>query len=367
MKIIDMSKVCATVACTLALSTPTTFAAPATGLVNTLNNETSAVDPNDNNILINNVLTNGSAKNGLAGETYTQNMYSMYVPAGATDISFSTTGGTGDADMYISYEAQPTVADNDCGSSSTGNNEICTSLTHTGGTYFVMLSSHQAYDGITLVGSYYDPTDYNVLKNDSARTNLSEYIGTETMYTIDVPTGATDINFTLTGGTGDADLYVRYGAAPTTNTYDCRPWRSGSNESCNSLTHTGGTYFVMVKAYSAYSGVSLKAHYTELSSAPSIDSTVNNININNNQVARYSLEVVNSYSALTFTISGGSGEADLYVKHGATTTPYDYDCRPYIVGNEEACSIYYPASGTWYIDIRAEGKVNGLMLNAKSD
>jgi hypothetical protein len=33
-------------------------------------------------------------------------------------------------------------------------------------------------------------------------------------------------------GTRDADLYVRIGAAPTTSRFDCRPYKSGSNESC---------------------------------------------------------------------------------------------------------------------------------------
>ena len=33
-------------------------------------------------------------------------------------------------------------------------------------------------------------------------------------------------------GTGDADLYVKRGAAPTTSSYDCRPYKSGSAETC---------------------------------------------------------------------------------------------------------------------------------------
>ena len=31
---------------------------------------------------------------------------------------------------------------------------------------------------------------------------------------------------------GDADLYVRRGSEPTLSTYDCRPYKSGSNETC---------------------------------------------------------------------------------------------------------------------------------------
>ena len=45
--------------------------------------------------------------------------------------------------------------------------------------------------------------------------------------------------FAMTG-TGDADLYLRKGAAPTTATFDCRPFASGSTESC-SVTLTAPT------------------------------------------------------------------------------------------------------------------------------
>ena len=36
----------------------------------------------------------------------------------------------------------------------------------------------------------------------------------------------------MSGGSGDADLYTRFGSQPTTSSYDCRPYASGNNESC---------------------------------------------------------------------------------------------------------------------------------------
>jgi hypothetical protein len=52
-------------------------------------------------------------------------------------------------------------------------------------------------------------------------------------------------------------MYVRFGAAPTTTQYDCRPYTSGNAESCTQ-TPRAGTWHVMVRGYSAFSGVSLK-------------------------------------------------------------------------------------------------------------
>ncbi len=98
-----------------------------------------------------------------------------------------------------------------------------------------------------------------------------------------------------------------------------------------------------------------------------IDATVNNISISNGQWARYTLNVDNSYSSLTFTITGGSGDADLYVRHGSQSTTTAYDCRPYKNGNEETCTFNNPAQGTWNIDINAYTSVSGLTLNAKTN
>jgi Bacterial pre-peptidase C-terminal domain. len=64
----------------------------------------------------------------------------------------------------------------------------------------------------------------------------------------------------MSGGTGDADLYVRKDSQPTTSTYNCRPYLSGNNETCT-FSGASGTYYVMIRGYSAFSGVSLKANW----------------------------------------------------------------------------------------------------------
>lgn len=55
-------------------------------------------------------------------------------------------------------------------------------------------------------------------------------------------------------GSGDADLYVRIGTAPTTRTYDCRPYRSGSTETCEVELTQPAAVHVMVRGYSAAEG-----------------------------------------------------------------------------------------------------------------
>ncbi|WP_144212987.1 S8 family serine peptidase [Shewanella donghaensis] len=103
----------------------------------------------------------------------------------------------------------------------------------------------------------------SVLVNGVAKTNLAGAKSEELFYSIEIPAGATDLSFSMSGGTGDADLYVQYGAAPTTASYDCRPWKGGNVESCPITTPQTGTYHVMVQGYSAFSGVNLIANFTE--------------------------------------------------------------------------------------------------------
>jgi hypothetical protein len=52
-------------------------------------------------------------------------------------------------------------------------------------------------------------------------------------------------------GTGDADLYVKIGGAPTASSYDCRPYKTGSNESCTVTLAQPTTIGVMIRGYAS--------------------------------------------------------------------------------------------------------------------
>ncbi|MGE0784144.1 MAG: pre-peptidase C-terminal domain-containing protein [Sandaracinaceae bacterium] len=50
-------------------------------------------------------------------------------------------------------------------------------------------------------------------------------------------------------GTGDADLYVRIGSEPTQAAYDCRPYKSSSDETCEVQLASDAPIHVMVRGY----------------------------------------------------------------------------------------------------------------------
>ncbi|MBY5922042.1 S8 family peptidase [Ferrimonas balearica] len=76
-------------------------------------------------------------------------------------------------------------------------------------------------------------------------------------FSVDVPAGAGSLTVSLSGGSGDADLYVRYGSNPTRNSYDCRPYLNGNNETCSGANPTAGTWYIGIYGYRAYSGATL--------------------------------------------------------------------------------------------------------------
>ncbi len=64
-------------------------------------------------------------------------------------------------------------------------------------------------------------------------------------------------------GSGDADLYVRFGALPTVTAYACRPYLDGPNESCRLTVPAGQTVAnVSVRGYTAAT-YQLSVHYME--------------------------------------------------------------------------------------------------------
>ncbi len=206
-------------------------------------------------------LTNGVALTGQSGATGAQAFYKIVVPSGQTSLVFNMSGGTGDADMYTKLGAHPTLTTYDCRPYVSGNTETCTVTNPAAGTYYVMLNGYAAYSGVSLKATYSgsqgggDP----YLTNGQAIT-VSGAAGSNQYWRVTTPAGKA-LTIALSGGTGDADLYTRFGSRPTTSTYLCRPYLTGNNETCTVSSTSAGDYYIMLNGYSAYSGASLKASF----------------------------------------------------------------------------------------------------------
>ncbi|NQZ09246.1 MAG: pre-peptidase C-terminal domain-containing protein [Algicola sp.] len=119
-----------------------------------------------------------------------------------------------------------------------------------------MIAGYSAFTNVNLVGDHIYPT------TTSGRIdNISVAKDTFTFMAVDVPLSATNLTVSISGGTGDADLYVKHGSQPTTTDYDCRPYKSGNVETCSLWTQEAGLYHIGLRGYAAGAGVTLVWSY----------------------------------------------------------------------------------------------------------
>ncbi len=253
-------------------------------------------------------------------------------------------------------------------SSSTFNQGACGVQTAAGDLGFSVADVTAAFAsvGVSCATTPPPPTGGGVLSNGVAKTGISASSGSTVSYTMVVPAGATDLSFTMSGGTGDADMYVKFGSAPTDSSYDCRPYKSGNAESCTFASPSAGTYHVRLKAYSTFSGVSLIGDYTA-GGGGGDDSSVSLPNTSTGGVTgNYTMAVAAGKTA-TISISGGTGDADMYVKAGSAPTSSSYNCRPYKSGNSETCTFTPSSATTYYINVRAYRAFTGVTLTGTTN
>ena len=216
------------------------------------------------------------------------------------------------------------------------------------------------------IGGTQIPNDPIELQNKVTQS-VSANQGEEKYFYLDIADGAavTNLNFDMSGGTGDADLYVKFGATPTENSYDCRPYENGNTESCNIADIKSGRYHVMLRAYSNFSNTQLTASYDEGSTDGKLENGVTTIVAAGTAEQKYFyIDVPAGTTSLNFSISGGTGDADLYMQFGAKPTLNQYQCRPYKNGNNETCTISNVQPGRYHVMLNAYSQFSDVSLIA---
>jgi serine protease len=204
------------------------------------------------------VLTNGVPETGLGASTGGELRYTLDVPAGATNLVFTTTGSDPDADLYVKFGSEPTTSSFDCRSWTSSSNETCNIGTAQAGTYHVLVYAYSTFANLTLTGSYTEPGSCSYY---DATSSLSGSSGSWSYYSVGVPSCASTLTVQISGGSGDADLYVKLGSQPSSSSFDCRPYLWGNDETCTFTPPQAGTYYIGLHGYSSYSGVTLEVDY----------------------------------------------------------------------------------------------------------
>jgi|GEM_PF-1304496 len=210
-------------------------------------------------------LVNRTPVSGLSGAAGSELLYAITVPEGVSGpLSITTSGGSGNVSLFVSADEEPSADSFDFASQRPGNNEVVRIASAEAGTYYVKVVGQSAFANVTLQARHNPPSDGGGdggLQNGVPVTDIAGETGSQQFWTIQVPAGTSSLTVAMSGGTGDADLYVRAGSQPTTTAYDCRPYLLGNNETCTISNPAGGTYHVLINAYSTFSGASLTASW----------------------------------------------------------------------------------------------------------
>ena len=288
-----------------------------------------------------NSLTNGVAVTALADAKDNQKNFSMVVPSAATNLAFNMSGGTGDADLYVKFGSAPTLTSYDCRPFVGGNSESCPIASAQAGTYHVMIVAFSTYSGVSLTGSYSTSTTNNapIASFTSSCTDLS-------------------CSFNA-AGSSDSD-----------GTISSYSWSFGtSGVSASNTFASAGTFSVTLTVTdndgatdTATQSISVTAPPPPSGNELSNGVAKSNLSGAKDTEQRFTMVVPAGATGLSFVMSGGSGDADLYVSFGSAPTTATYDCRPYLNGNNETCTITTAQAGTYHIMIRAFATYSGVSL-----
>ena len=95
-------------------------------------------------------LRGGTAVSGIPNRLGDMRFFRLEVPAGTTRVTFTTSGGTGDVDLYVRAGALPSLSVHDCAPYLTGNAETCTLNSPAAGPLYVMLHGFASFSGVSL-------------------------------------------------------------------------------------------------------------------------------------------------------------------------------------------------------------------------
>jgi hypothetical protein len=166
----------------------------------------------------------------------------------------------GDADLYVRRGSEPTESAYDCRPYASGSDEECRVTLASAAAIHVLVRGYAARANAFVLAIRPDTaTPPPPPPPPATWAGFSEQ-GTVTKdqeVRLATPTLAAGTYRFVMSGTGDADLYVRRGSAPTTASYDCRPYQANSNETCSVTLTAPGTIHVLVRGYAATSAYTL--------------------------------------------------------------------------------------------------------------
>jgi len=249
------------------------------------------------------------------------------------------TAGTGDADLYVKRGTGASTTSYTCKSEGATSIERCTLSATIGEVFSYSVYGYAASTvslSVTSTATTTPPpvtTTTVVLLASSAFTQGQSRTGVFT-----VP-AAGSIVF-KTAGSGDVDLYIRRGSAPTTTTSDCKGESGTAVETCTLTAAAGDKLYWLVYGYSA-STASLSVTHPA-GTTPPPPTTVTTTLVPSGAIAQGASKTgvftVAAAGSIVFR-SAGTGDVDLYIRRGSAPTTSTADCKSEGATAVETCTL----------------------------
>lgn len=329
-------------------------------------------------------------------------VYRLRVPADH-NVRCATVGDNGDADLYLQFHHVPFTTLEfflhgwDCSSVNWDSNEICTtdSPGQVSSILYVGLLAMRSYTGVSISCTIRSNSDSKVSSKSRQPTPFQNELILELVagvefenqkaqrdevqiYALSAP-ARSYFHCSSSADNGDADLYLRFDDFPeiswNSTDNDCSSNDDFSDEECTALLAgtTDTVLYVALHAYEPYHSLSIicsvgtlpviKDEIIELES----NFQLMNQNGRQNEIQLYKLLVPANHQVRCI-ISGGNGDADLYLRWNDIPDLYlgDYDCKSDNVDNNDECSIgaYFsrPSDEIVYVALHAFESYHGVTI-----
>lgn len=198
------------------------------------------------------VLTNGQPVSGSVAQGATH-QYQITAPAGVTQVAVQLDGLSADADLYLRAH-QPPGSSYNCGPELGGTRrEVCLRTNSGATTWYIHVYGYQAsvytlqanlIDGGAALAPGITTLTSGAPQNGAIQQYEIRY------YQIAASAAVTSVNVTLTGLSGDADLYLRANQLPQGSNYQCSSEAGGTNnENCTVNNVVATVWFIEIYGY----------------------------------------------------------------------------------------------------------------------
>lgn len=208
-------------------------------------------------------LASGDAVRDIRADRGEELHFRVYVPADADVLEIRTSGGRGDADLYIRHGELPGKAAYDGRSSGSSSTEHVEIRRPREGWWYITLRAFSDFRDVDMRvqhdgrGDQAEPGQ-DVLHDGEQVRRLRGQAGEMIGFRLDVPHYAERLQLRMDGGRGDADLYLSRRHEPSPKDYEHRSVGRTTREAIDIRRPAAGTWYLTIYAYRDFEGAELR-------------------------------------------------------------------------------------------------------------